>query len=201
MNLTLHVWRQAGPTPRAALEEYEANDISPDMSFLEMLDVVNEQLIEQGDDADRVRSRLPRGDLRLVRRDDQRRGARPVARRRRPASCTCAASRTATRSSIEPWRARAFPVIKDLCVNRGALDRIIAAGGYISAPHGRRAGRERDPGAEGRRRRGDGCRGVHRLRRVRGGVPERLGLAVHRRRRSRTSACCRRASPSATAAR
>ena len=76
MNLTLHVWRQAGPTAEGGLEEYEATDISPDMSFLEMLDVVNEGLIERGRDADRVRPRLPRRDLRLVRHDDQRRGAR-----------------------------------------------------------------------------------------------------------------------------
>ena len=61
MNLTLHVWRQAGPDAEGGLMDYEATDVSPDMSFLEMLDVLNERLIENGRGADRVRPRLPRG--------------------------------------------------------------------------------------------------------------------------------------------
>ena len=104
MNLTLHVWRQAGPNAPGKLERYEARDVSPDMSFLEMLDVVNEGLDRERRRADRVRSRLPRGHLRLVRHDDQRRRARSDEAARRPASCTCAASRTATTIYIEPWR-------------------------------------------------------------------------------------------------
>ena len=178
----LHVWRQAGAraTPGKMVVEYEATDVSPDMSFLEMLDVVNERL-----DRARARSRsrstttAAKGICGIVRLDDQRRRARPDARARRPASSTCAASRTATTIYIEPWRARAFPVIKDLVVDRGAFDRIIAAGGFISRADRRRAGRERDPDPEAGRRRRDGRRGVHRLRRVRRGVPERLGVAVH----------------------
>ena len=59
MNLTLHVWRQTGPDAPGRMVRYEAHDISPDMSFLEMLDVVNERLMEQGDVPDRVRPRLP----------------------------------------------------------------------------------------------------------------------------------------------
>ena len=76
MNLTLKVWRQPAPNASGPLVEYEARDISPDMSFLEMLDVVNERLILKRRDADRVRSRLPRGDLRHVRHHDQRRRPR-----------------------------------------------------------------------------------------------------------------------------
>ena len=64
MNLTLHVWRQTGPGAAGRMVRYQAHDVSPDMSFLEMLDVVNEGLIETGREPDRVRSRLPRRDLR-----------------------------------------------------------------------------------------------------------------------------------------
>ena len=96
------VWRQAGPDDRGRVRDYDVDDVSDDMSFLEMLDVVNERLIAEGTRADRVRPRLPRGHLRLVRDDDQR--PRPTAprRARRPASCTCASSATATRS----WSSR-----------------------------------------------------------------------------------------------
>ncbi len=99
MNLTLHVWRQPSGKDTGRLETYEARDVSPDMSFLEMLDVVNEELIDDRQAADRVRPRLPRRDLRIVRHDDQRRRARSDKAQRRRASCTCAASRTATRFS------------------------------------------------------------------------------------------------------
>ena len=99
MNLTLQVWRQNGPTPRAASSTYEATDVSPDMSFLEMLDVLNEQLIAKGEEPDRVRSRLPRGHLRHRAADDQRRRARPGARHDDLPAAHAPASRTATRSA------------------------------------------------------------------------------------------------------
>ena len=83
--------------------------------------------------------------------------------------------------TVEPWRAAAFPVVKDLVVDRSAFDRIIAAGGYISAPTGARPRRTPTPGAEGERRPRVHRRRVHRLRGVRRGLPERLGLAVPRR--------------------
>ena len=82
--------------------------------------------------------------------------------------------------TVEPWRARAFPIIRDLVVDRSPLDRIVEAGGYITRTDRQRARRQPDPGAEGGVRRRDGRRRVHRLRRVRGRVPERRRAAVHR---------------------
>ena len=135
MNLTLQVWRQAGPEDEGALKEYKATDISPDMSFLEMLDVVNERLLEQGE--------IP-----IAFDHDCREGIcgscgvmiNGAAHGPMKGTATCQLHMRSFKDGdtivIEPWRARAFPVIKDLVVNRGALDRIIAAGGFISAPTG-----------------------------------------------------------------
>ena len=135
MNLTLRVWRQPGPSVDGGLQDYKAADISPDMSFLEMLDVVNERLIEQG--------QVP-----IAFDHDCREGIcgscgmmiNGVAHGPSRATATCQLHMRSFKDGdtiiIEPWRARAFPVIKDLVVNRGALDRIIASGGFISAPTG-----------------------------------------------------------------
>ena len=135
MNLTLRVWRQPGPSAEGGLKEYAAADITPDMSFLEMLDVVNERLIE-------------RGDIPIAFDHDCREGIcgscgmmiNGVAHGPSRATATCQLHmRSFTDGDtivIEPWRARAFPVLRDLVVNRDALDRIIAAGGYITAPTG-----------------------------------------------------------------
>lgn len=135
MNVLLHVWRQAGPSHRGGFVRYEAKDISPDMSFLEMLDVVNEQLIAKGEDAiafehdcregicgscGMVLNGFPHGPQRAV--------------------TTCQVHMRSFHDGdeiwIEPWRAKAFPVIKDLVVDRSAFDRIIEAGGYISVRSG-----------------------------------------------------------------
>jgi succinate dehydrogenase / fumarate reductase, iron-sulfur subunit len=135
MNLTLQVWRQAGPGAEGKLQEYKATGISPDMSFLEMLDVVNEELTE-------------RGELPIAFDHDCREGIcgscgmmiNGVAHGPMRGTATCQLHMRSFHDGdtivVEPWRARAFPVIKDLVVNRGAFDRIIAAGGYISAPTG-----------------------------------------------------------------
>ena len=99
---------------------------------------------------------------------------------------------------IEPWRADAFPVIKDLVVDRGAFDRIIQAGGYISVNTGSAPEAHSVP-VPTRRRRPRLRRGhLHRLRRLRRGLPERLGLAVHGRQDHPPRRAARRASPSAT---
>jgi succinate dehydrogenase / fumarate reductase iron-sulfur subunit len=135
MNVTLHVWRQAGPQAKGSLVRYDARDLSPDMSFLEMLDVVNERLME-------------RGETPIAFDHDCREGIcgscslmiNGVAHGPNRGTATCQLHMRSFRDGeqiyVEPWRARAFPVIRDLVVNRSALDRIIAAGGYISAPTG-----------------------------------------------------------------
>jgi succinate dehydrogenase / fumarate reductase, iron-sulfur subunit len=135
MQLTLKVWRQAGPDAEGALQEYQATDISPDMSFLEMLDIVNERLIE-------------RGEIPIAFDHDCREGIcgscglmiNGVAHGPMKGTATCQLHMRSFRSGdtlvIEPWRARAFPVIRDLVVDRGALDRLIAAGGYVSVATG-----------------------------------------------------------------
>jgi succinate dehydrogenase / fumarate reductase iron-sulfur subunit len=135
MDLTLHVWRQAGPDTEGKLETYDAKGVSPDMSFLEMLDVVNERLITEG--------KRP-----IAFDHDCREGIcgscgmmiNGVAHGPMKATATCQLHMRSFQDGdeivIEPWRARAFPVIKDLVVNRGALDRVIQAGGYISVNTG-----------------------------------------------------------------
>ncbi len=135
MNFTLNVWRQAGPGSKGHLIRYEARDVSPDMSFLEMLDVVNERLTEQGE--------IP-----IAFDHDCREGIcgscslmiNGAAHGPNAGTATCQlhmrSFREGAEITVEPWRARAFPVIRDLVVDRGALDRIIAAGGFISAPTG-----------------------------------------------------------------
>jgi succinate dehydrogenase / fumarate reductase iron-sulfur subunit len=135
VNLTLHVWRQAGPDTKGRMVVYPANDISPDMSFLEMLDVVNERLTQQGD--------VP-----IAFDHDCREGIcgmcslmiNGVAHGPMKATATCQLHMRSFKDGdtiyIEPWRARAFPVIKDLTVDRSSLDRIIQAGGFITAATG-----------------------------------------------------------------
>ena len=132
MNLTLHVWRQAAPDAKGEFRTYRAASISPEMSFLEMLDVVNEELTEKGE--------LP-----IAFDHDCREGIcgscslmiNGVAHGPSRGTATCQLHMRSFRDGdeivIEPWRAKAFPVIRDLSTNRGALDRIIQAGGYISA--------------------------------------------------------------------
>jgi succinate dehydrogenase / fumarate reductase iron-sulfur subunit len=135
MDLTLHVWRQESPATDGKLETYEAKGVSPDMSFLEMLDVVNERLIGEG--------KRP-----IAFDHDCREGIcgscgmmiNGVAHGPMKATATCQLHMRSFQDGdeivIEPWRARAFPIIKDLVVNRSAFDRIIQAGGYIGVSTG-----------------------------------------------------------------
>ena len=134
-NYTLRVWRQDGPNGAGRMEEYPAKDITPDMSFLEMLDVVNESLESEGRDP-------------IAFSHDCREGicgscgmvidGVPHSPRRGVASCQVYMRDFADGSTIvlEPWRAAAFPIIKDLVVDRSSFDKIIAAGGYISVNTG-----------------------------------------------------------------
>jgi succinate dehydrogenase / fumarate reductase iron-sulfur subunit len=135
MKLILHVWRQPSADAPGTLERYDAPDVSPDMSFLEMLDTVNEALVESG--------KAP-----IAFDHDCREGIcgscgimiNGVAHGPMKGTATCQLHMRSFKDGdeiyIEPWRSRAFPVIKDLVVNRGALDRIIAAGGYVSVNTG-----------------------------------------------------------------
>ena len=135
MNLTLHVWRQARPSDKGRFVTYQAQDISPDMSFLEMLDVVNERLIGSGEtpiafDHD-CREGIC-GTCGMV-IDGSPHGPRPL-------TTTCQLHMRSFSDgdsiTIEPWRAAAFPVLRDLVVDRRAFDRIIQAGGFVSVPTG-----------------------------------------------------------------
>ena len=135
MKLTLHVWRQPSATDAGRMVTYTATDISPDMSFLEMLDVVNEGLIAAGDDPiafDHDCREGICGTCGLV--------INGIAHGPQRATTTCQLHMRHFADGdtiyVEPWRAGAFPVIKDLIVNRDAFDRIIEAGGYISANTG-----------------------------------------------------------------
>jgi succinate dehydrogenase / fumarate reductase, iron-sulfur subunit len=134
MNLTLRVWRQRDSTKKGKMVSYRVTDVSPDMSFLEMLDVLNEQLILSDDDPiafDHDCREGICGSCGLM-IDGIAHGPEQTT--------TCQLHMRSFKDGdvidIEPWRSGGFPVIKDLVVDRGALDRIISAGGYISVPTG-----------------------------------------------------------------
>jgi len=134
MNLKLRIWRQKNSEDRGAMVSYDINEITPDMSFLEMLDTLNENLTLAGEDPvafDHDCREGICGSCSLM-IDGQAHG--PVQ------TTTCQLQMRSFKDGaeivIEPWRARAFPVIKDLVVDRSAFDRIIGAGGYITAPTG-----------------------------------------------------------------
>lgn len=135
MKLELHVWRQASAESAGSFVTYAAEDISPDMSFLEMLDVVNEGLVAAGKEP-------------VAFDHDCREGIcgscgvmiNGVAHGPMKATATCQLHMRHFNDGdvvwVEPWRSRAFPVMRDLVVNRGALDRIIASGGFVSVNTG-----------------------------------------------------------------
>ncbi len=135
MDLTLHVWRQPAAGQPGRMVEYPAKNISPDMSFLEMLDVVNEGLIESGADPIAFDHDCREGICGSC-------GMMINGAAHGPMKLTTACQlhmrsfKDGDEIWIEPWRAKAFPVVKDLVVDRSAFDRIIQAGGYISAPTG-----------------------------------------------------------------
>src|SRR6202790_2306588 len=131
MKLNLKIWRQAGPATAGRLVDYPTDRISPDMSFLEMLDVVNEGLVRKGEDAIAFDSDCREGICGMCSLVVN---GIPHGPDRGTTVCQLHMRRfrDGNTITIEPWRARAFPVIKDLVVDRSAFDRIIAAGGYVS---------------------------------------------------------------------
>jgi succinate dehydrogenase / fumarate reductase iron-sulfur subunit len=135
VNLTLHVWRQKGPADRGRFVTYPAKDVSTHMSFLEMLDVINEDLILRGEEP-------------IAFEHDCREGicgscgfvVNGIPHGPRRGTTVCQLHMRSFKDGdvlwIEPWRARAFPILKDLIVDRSPLDRIIQAGGFIGATTG-----------------------------------------------------------------
>ena len=131
MKLNLRIWRQSGPTAPGRLVDYTAEQVSPDMSFLEMLDVVNEGLTKKGQDAIAFDSDCREGICGMCSLVVN---GVPHGPDRGTTVCQLHMRRfkNGDTITIEPWRAKAFPVVKDLVVDRSAFDRIIAAGGYCS---------------------------------------------------------------------
>jgi succinate dehydrogenase / fumarate reductase iron-sulfur subunit len=135
VKVTLRVWRQAGPNTTGAFETHELDELSPDMSFLEMFDVLNESLISEGKepvafDHD-CREGICGSCAMMI-------NGRAHGPERGTATCQLHLRKFADGAhiTVEPWRARAFPIIRDLCVDRAAFDRIIEAGGYITVTTG-----------------------------------------------------------------
>src|SRR4051794_1719670 len=135
MNLTLKVWRQKNGNSPGRFENYEARDVIPDMSFLEMLDVVNEGLIQRSEDPIAFDSDCREGICGMCSLVIN---GIPHGGHRGTATCQLHMRHfeDGETVTIEPWRATAFPVIKDLATDRTAFDRIIQAGGFISVNTG-----------------------------------------------------------------
>jgi succinate dehydrogenase / fumarate reductase iron-sulfur subunit len=135
MNVTLKIWRQPDAGSPGRMAEYKATDISPDMSFLEMMDTVNLQLAKKGEDTIAFDHDCREGICGTCGVYINGRAHGPM---RGVATCQLymRSFRDGDTITVEPWRARSFPVIKDLVVNRSAFDRIIQAGGYVSVDTG-----------------------------------------------------------------
>jgi len=135
MDLTLRVWRQSGPDAEGGFATYEAKGVKEEMSFLEMLDMVNEDLVEAGDEP-------------IAFEHDCREGicgscgaminGQPHGPQRGTATCQLHMRKFSDGDTIvvEPWRASGFPIIKDLVVDRSAFDKIIESGGYVTVSTG-----------------------------------------------------------------
>ncbi|MQS10888.1 succinate dehydrogenase/fumarate reductase iron-sulfur subunit [Streptomyces kaniharaensis] len=134
MNLTLRIWRQAGPDAPGSMTTYQVTGISPDMSFLEMLDTLNEELITRGDQPVAFDHDCREGICGACGMVINGQAHGPE----RTTTCQLHMRHFEDGDTIdvEPWRAAAFPVVKDLVVDRSAFDRIIGSGGYITAPTG-----------------------------------------------------------------
>jgi succinate dehydrogenase / fumarate reductase iron-sulfur subunit len=179
MRVTLKIWRQPDAAAAGTMHTYELDKVSPDMSFLEMLDVLNEGLISNGEDPVAFDSDCREGICGMC-------GLMINGQAHGPeVTTTCQLHMRSFEDGdeivIEPWRSNAFPVLKDLVVDRSSFDRVIQSGGYISVNTGAAPDAHAVP------------------------VPKDKPAPTGRRhcssaRRSPTSASCRRARPSATGA-
>ena len=135
IDITLKVWRQAGPGDTGALTTYDVPGISEEMSFLEMLDILNDRLLEQGEEPIAFEHDCREG---ICGSCGMMINGQAHGPQRGTATCQLHMRKFSNGDTIvvEPWRAAAFPVVKDLVVNRSAFDRIIESGGYITAPTG-----------------------------------------------------------------
>jgi succinate dehydrogenase / fumarate reductase iron-sulfur subunit len=135
MRVHLRVWRQSSPDDAGHFEEYDLDDVSPDMSFLEMFDVLNERLIVEGREPIAFDHDCREGICGACSMMINGRAHGPET-----GTATCQLHMRkytdGARITVEPWRAAAFPIIKDLVVDRSSFDRIIEAGGYVTAPTG-----------------------------------------------------------------
>ena len=134
MKLKLNIWRQANSEDKGGMHTYDLDNVSPDMSFLEMLDVLNEELNEKGEEPIAFDSDCREGICGMC-------GLMINGQAHGPeVTTTCQLHMRSFKDgdeiTIEPWRAGAFPVLKDLCVDRSAFDRIVQQGGYVSVNTG-----------------------------------------------------------------
>ncbi len=135
MKLTLHVWRQASRDTAGRIATYQVSDVSEHASFLEMLDILNESLTAKGEEPVAFDHDCREG---ICGACSLMINGRPHGGRRGTTTCQLHMRffDDGAEIWIEPWRAAAFPVIKDLCVDRSAFDRVIAAGGFITSNAG-----------------------------------------------------------------
>ena len=134
MKITLKVWRQKSPSDRGGFKTYQMDDVSPDMSFLEMFDILNESLEKQGEESIHFDHDCREGICGMCAMYINGKPHGPKQ------TTTCQLHMRSFKDgdtiTVEPWRAKAFPVVKDLVTNRSAFDRIIQAGGYVSVNTG-----------------------------------------------------------------
>jgi len=135
MNLTLKVWRQKNQQDKGGFKEYNVSDVSPDMSFLEMFDVLNEDLLRKGEDPIHFDHDCREGICGMC---SMVINGRPHGPKQAITTCQLhmRSFQDGDKITIEPWRAGAFPVLKDLVVDRSPFERIIQAGGYVSVNTG-----------------------------------------------------------------
>ena len=180
MRLTLQIWRQPDTAAPGRYEDYTVDDATPEMSLLELLDRLNDALVAEGREPVAFDSDCREGVCGScgITVDGRPHGPLPNT-----PSCRQHVRSFAdgARIRFEPFRSAAFPVVRDLVVDRSALDRMIAAGGNVAVDAGTAGGRRRRTPAARRGRVRAGFRGVHRMRRLRRGLSERVRTPVRRR--------------------